>query len=175
MSSCTASYHLILRGGCCRASSTWPFSGTGCQHHQETCTELARRQHSNVDRRIGAGYLPGNHEHEREGANDRDTDDEGGAEPVIIEPPIKHDLQRAEEPWIGRRASRRRGSTSMTMASVIPAYRNAFRPMRSSAQISPSTNTPAPNAAKFCAAYAVSSLQIIVAGLQLPKFPNFEG
>jgi hypothetical protein len=59
-----------------------------------------------------------------------------------------------------------------TMASVIPAYRNAFRPMRSSAQISPSTNTPAPNAATFCAAYVVSSALIAAPSAVTTKIIN---
>jgi hypothetical protein len=69
----------------------------GRQHHQKAGTELARRHHTQVNDRIGSGQPPRNHQHERQTANDRERDDEGRAEPVVLQAAVQHDLERAEE------------------------------------------------------------------------------
>jgi len=66
-------------------------------HHQEAGAELARRHHADVDRRIFPRHFPRNHQDEGERAHDRGPDDEARAEPVLIEPAIEHDLERAQE------------------------------------------------------------------------------
>ena len=46
---------------------------------------------------LRAGQPPRNHQHERQTANDRERDDEGRAEPVILQAAVQHHLERAEK------------------------------------------------------------------------------